>query len=234
MRAQIERAFGSAAMIQNDDEAPVGKLAARFEVDRRTILRDIGFLRDWLGGGTEFDREEGRYILDSNFAHIPPLELTDTDFLLLSYLQQCIAPYADTDIGKMLLTSFDRLFGLLTGTKNGASSRAPSFFASTSAGQQHAEGSQDFQPPPPRDQGGAGSPVHLQAPEEAVGDPDRRAPTPDDVSRALVSLRCGRRKEGARPVRLCPHRGRRGDRKGPSRWTNPPTTPENSFATASA
>ena len=116
-RAQIERVFGIAAMIQNDDEATVGKLAARFEVDRRTILRDIGFLRDRLGVGIEFDREEGRYILDSDFAHIPPMELTDTDFLLLSYLQQCIAPYADTDIGKMMLTSFDRLFGLLTGTK---------------------------------------------------------------------------------------------------------------------
>jgi proteasome accessory factor B len=116
-RGQIERLFGIAAMIQNDRRATVGRIAAHFEVDRRTILRDIAFLRERLGVGIEFDHEAGTYVLDSNFTHIPPLELNDTDFLLLSYLHQCIAPQAGTDIGKIMIRSFKRMFGLLTGSR---------------------------------------------------------------------------------------------------------------------
>lgn len=116
-RAQVERLFGIAAMIQNDERVTVGKIAKHFEVDPRTVLRDITFLRDRLGVGIEFDREAGSYILDSKFTHIPPLELNDTDFLLLSYLHQCIAPQAGTDIGKIMIRSFKRMFGLLTGSR---------------------------------------------------------------------------------------------------------------------
>ena len=116
-RAQIERIFGIVALIQNREAATVSDLCAHFEVNRRTILRDIQFLRERLGVEMEFDHQAKRYVVDSKFTHIPPLELSETDFLLLSYLQQCIAPHADTDIGKVMIKSFDRMFGLLTGSK---------------------------------------------------------------------------------------------------------------------
>lgn len=115
-RAQIERLWGIVAMIQNGENVTGPKLAHRFEVDIRTIRRDIAFLRERMGIEIAFDEGNKTYILDTEFTHIPPLELSDTDFLLLSYLQQCIAPYAGNDIGRTMNRSFERLFGLLTGT----------------------------------------------------------------------------------------------------------------------
>ena len=115
-RAQIERLYGIVAKIQNREAQNLGALAAVFEVETRTIQRDITFLRDRLGVPVEFDRSLNRYAIAEDFSHTPPLELDSQDFLLLSFLQQCLAPYAATEIGAAMNASFQRLFGVLTGT----------------------------------------------------------------------------------------------------------------------
>jgi len=115
-RAQIERLWGIVAMIQNGESVTGPKLAERFEVDIRTIRRDIAFLRDRMRIEINFDPESKTFLLDTEFTHIPPLQLGDMDFLLLSYLQQCLSPYVETDIGRTMNRAFERLFGLLTGT----------------------------------------------------------------------------------------------------------------------
>ena len=116
-RAQIERLYGIVAKVQNNEANNLTDLAMAYEVNTRTIQRDIEFLRERLGVPIAFDRKENRYAIEDDFAHIPPLELRETDFLLLSFLQQCLAPYAATEIGAEMIKSFERLFGLLTGTK---------------------------------------------------------------------------------------------------------------------
>lgn len=116
-RAQIERLYGIVAKVQNNEAVNLTALAGAFEVDKRTIQRDIEFLSDRLGVPISYDRKEGRYVIDDDFAHIPPLELKDTDYLLLSFLQQCLAPYAATEIGAEMNKSFERLFGVLSGSK---------------------------------------------------------------------------------------------------------------------
>lgn len=116
-RAQIERLYGIVAKVQNNEANNLTDLAMAYEVNTRTIQRDIEFLRDRLGVPIAFDRKESRYAVEDDFAHIPPLELKETDFLLLSFLQQCLAPYASTGIGAEMNKSFERLFGLLTGTR---------------------------------------------------------------------------------------------------------------------
>ena len=67
-----------------------------------------------------WDADEHTYLLSPNFTHIPPLELGEDDFLLLSYLQQCISQHSETDIDRMMNESFKKIFGLLTGTKRWA------------------------------------------------------------------------------------------------------------------
>ena len=116
-RAQIERLYGIVAKIQNNEAVNLTALAMAFEVNNRTIQRDIEFLRDRLGVPITFERRENRYFIDDDFAHIPPLELKETDYLLLSFLQQCLAPYAATEIGAEMNKSFERLFGVLSGSK---------------------------------------------------------------------------------------------------------------------
>ena len=116
-RAQIERLYGIVAKVQNNEAVNLTALAMAYEVNNRTIQRDIEFLKDRLGVPITFDRKENRYFIDDEFDHIPPLELKDTDYLLLSFLQQCLAPYAATEIGAQMIKSFERFFGVLSGSK---------------------------------------------------------------------------------------------------------------------
>ena len=129
-RAQIERLYGIVAKVQNNEANNLTDLAMAYEVNTRTIQRDIEFLRERLGVPIAFDRKENRYAIEDDFAHIPPLELKETDFLLLSFLQQCLAPYAATEIGGEMNKSFERLFGLLTGTKKWKEWAEPILFRS--------------------------------------------------------------------------------------------------------
>ena len=46
------------------------------------------------------------------------MELQDKDYLLLSFFQQCLLAYESTELGQEMLASFERMFGIFTGSKN--------------------------------------------------------------------------------------------------------------------
>jgi proteasome accessory factor B len=121
-RAGIERIFRMVSMLQNASES--GKkitcttLQEEFEVDRATVLRDITFIRDRLAMDLEWDAREGTYVIEENSKFLPPMELKEKDYLLLSFFQQCLRPYESTELGQEMLISFERMFGIFTGTKN--------------------------------------------------------------------------------------------------------------------
>ena len=121
-RAGIERIFRMVSLLQNASES--GKkitcttLQEEFEVDRATVLRDIRFICDRLEMDLEWDAREGTYVIEENSRFLPPMELKDKDYLLLSFFQQCLLPYEATELGQELLASFERMFGIFTGSKN--------------------------------------------------------------------------------------------------------------------
>ena len=121
-RTGIERIFRMAALLQNatknGDKINCSDLQKEFEVDRATIMRDISFIRDRLEMDVDWDKNAGTYVVDSNSQFLPPMELEDRDYLVLSFFQQCLAPFASTELGQHMLNSFERMFGILTGTKN--------------------------------------------------------------------------------------------------------------------
>ena len=121
-RTGIERIFRMVSMIQNANQAgskiTCGNLEAEFEVDRATVMRDIEFIRDSLEMGLSWDPREGTYVCEENSKYLPPMELLDKDYLLLSFFQQCLVPYESTELGQEMLRSFERMFGIFTGTKN--------------------------------------------------------------------------------------------------------------------
>ena len=121
-RPGIERIFRMVSMIQNANQAgskiTCGNLEAEFEVDRATVLRDIAFIRDSLEMGLAWDPREGTYVCEENSKYLPPMELLDKDYLLLSFFQQCLVPYESTEMGQEMLRSFERMFGIFTGSKN--------------------------------------------------------------------------------------------------------------------
>jgi proteasome accessory factor B len=108
------------AKITNREATTVDDLALAFEVSRRTILRDVEFLRDRLGVAIEYDAEEKAYQIHQQFKHLPPLEVTETDLLVLTFLKHCLAPHLGTEVGHKMYQSFRRMFGLLSGSRQWA------------------------------------------------------------------------------------------------------------------
>lgn len=116
-RSQMDRLFKINARIQEGRYPDCPKLVKELEVNRRTIMRDLGFLRDALGAPLEYDKTEKGYYFTEDFNLMPPLDLKNEDFLTLYFLQQCLAPYEETEIGQQMKQSFTRMFGMLTGTQ---------------------------------------------------------------------------------------------------------------------
>jgi hypothetical protein len=121
-RAGIERIFRMVSLLQNASESGQKITCRTFEdefgVDRATILRDIAFIRDRLEMDLEWDAREGTYVIEENSKFLPPMELKDKDYLLLSFFQQCLLAYESTELGQEMLASFERMFGIFTGSKN--------------------------------------------------------------------------------------------------------------------
>lgn len=64
----IERVRTLALLLRQGRAFTAGEVAERFETSRRTIVRDLEFMRDRLGYEYEFDASRNRYFL----RHAPP------------------------------------------------------------------------------------------------------------------------------------------------------------------
>jgi proteasome accessory factor B len=121
-RAGIERIFRMVSLLQNASESgkkiTCSTMQEEFQVDRATILRDIAFIRDRLEMDMDWDAREGTYVIEENSKFLPPMELQEKDYLLLSFLQQCLLAYESTELGQEMLASFERMFGIFTGSRN--------------------------------------------------------------------------------------------------------------------
>ena len=116
-RSQIDRLFQLVAEIQTGSYPNCPALQKLLERNRRTIMRDLQFLKESLRAPLEYDAARRGYHFTDDFTLMPPLDLKSEDFLMLHFLRQSLAPYEDTEIGGQMKKSFERMFGLLTGTK---------------------------------------------------------------------------------------------------------------------
>jgi predicted DNA-binding transcriptional regulator YafY len=120
-RKRIERLFKTVSLIENatanDKKINVKHLMDELEVDRSTVMRDIDFLRD-LEMEVEWDHAKETYDFSGNEKYIPSMELGKKDYLLLEFIQQSLAQYAQTEMGQEMLKTFQRLFGIFTGRAN--------------------------------------------------------------------------------------------------------------------
>lgn len=120
-RKRIERLFKTVSLIENatanSKKINVTHLMGELEVDRSTVMRDIDFLRD-MGLELEWDHANETYDFSGNEKYIPAMELGRKDYLLLEFIQQSLAQYAQTEMGQEMLKTFQRLFGIFTGRTN--------------------------------------------------------------------------------------------------------------------
>jgi len=84
-------------------------LAKELEVSRRTVLRDIEFLKYDLGAPLEFDPLTNGYVYTEPNWNLPNLRLTEGDLFALLVAEKALEAYAGTPWARPLQQGFDRI-----------------------------------------------------------------------------------------------------------------------------
>src|SRR4051812_20677421 len=87
------------------------KLAAIFEVSRKTIIRDIGFMRDRLELPIEFDVQINAYRYTQPVSSFPTVKVSEGELLALLVARKALEQYRGTPFHRQLEASFEKLTG---------------------------------------------------------------------------------------------------------------------------
>ena len=115
-RPQHERLYRMVKMLSDGGYPNCTKFCAEFEVDRRTVLRDVEYLRDRMRVPIDFDRSRNGYYLTEPIENFPLIEIQESDLVLLFVAQRVAAQCGDAGLAARLKQSFDRLASVLGDT----------------------------------------------------------------------------------------------------------------------
>ncbi len=87
------------------------KLAAIFEVSRKTITRDIAFMRDRLNLPIEFDAQINAYRYTQPVNAFPTVNVTEGELMALLVARKALEQYRGTPFHRQLEISFEKLTG---------------------------------------------------------------------------------------------------------------------------
>src|SRR6185312_6229203 len=87
------------------------KLAAALEVSRKTIVRDIAFMRDRLDLPIEFDNQINAYRYTHPVSSFPTVQVTEGELLALLVARRALEQYQGTPFHHQLEIAFEKLTG---------------------------------------------------------------------------------------------------------------------------
>ena len=87
------------------------KLVKTLEVSRKTIVRDIAFMRDRLDLPIEFDARIGAYRYTQPVTSFPTINVTEGELLALLVAQRALEQYRGTPFHRQLEIAFEKLAG---------------------------------------------------------------------------------------------------------------------------
>lgn len=87
------------------------KLAAELEVSRKTIVRDVAFMRDRLNLPIEFDPQLNAYRYTHPVSAFPTVQVSEGELLALLVARKALEQYRGTPFHRQLEISFDKLTG---------------------------------------------------------------------------------------------------------------------------
>ncbi len=87
------------------------KLVKTLEVSRKTIVRDIAFMRDRLDLPIEFDAQIQAYRYTQPVNSFPTVNVTEGELLALLVAQRALEQYRGTPFHRQLALAFDKLAG---------------------------------------------------------------------------------------------------------------------------
>lgn len=115
-RAPLERMHRIHQLLQNQEYPNCTKLAREFEMVKRTMKRDIEFMKDRLKLPIGFDTVRNGYFYKKKVVRFPELPLTEGDIFALFVASKAIEQYQGTPFQRLLETGFRRLTGQLDET----------------------------------------------------------------------------------------------------------------------
>lgn len=105
----LERIHRIHLRLQRYDATNCTQLAKEFEVSRKTIVRDIGYMRERLNLPIEFDSQENTYYYTESVDSFPTVQVTEGEVFALMVARKALDQYRGTTFHKQLSTSFDKL-----------------------------------------------------------------------------------------------------------------------------
>lgn len=111
--AQHERLFKIDRYIRSRTKVTRAMLAEKLEVDKRTIQRDLDFLRDHYNAPLENSSSRGYYYSEPGW-EIPDVSLSERDLFSLLIARRAVALYRGTPIADRLNRIFNKVAGSLS------------------------------------------------------------------------------------------------------------------------
>ena len=100
-------------LLQNEEYPNTSKLILEFEVTKRTILRDIEYMRDQLRLPLEFDGKRNGFYYTRPVDYFPMLPMSEAEMFALFVAQKATEQYRGTPFESPLQNAFRRLTGQL-------------------------------------------------------------------------------------------------------------------------
>lgn len=88
-------------------------IAREYETSSRTILRDIGYMKDMLRAPVEYDETKKGYYYSEPEYRLPDIGMRESDFFALMIAEKTLYLYENTPVYERLKNIFDRLISLL-------------------------------------------------------------------------------------------------------------------------
>jgi predicted DNA-binding transcriptional regulator YafY len=86
-------------------------MAQELEVSRRTVMRDLAFMRDDLGAPIEYDGEG--FVYSQPHWSMPNIKLTEGDLLAVCIAEKAIAQFGDSPFADTLRNAFEKITAAL-------------------------------------------------------------------------------------------------------------------------
>lgn len=112
-RAALERMHRIHQLLQNKQYPNSPKLAKEFEVAKRTIKRDVEFMKYRMGLPIDFDKKENGYVYTEPVERFPEMPMTEAEVFALFVASKAIEQYKGTPFQRLIETAFRRLTGRL-------------------------------------------------------------------------------------------------------------------------
>jgi proteasome accessory factor B len=112
-RAAMQRMHRIHQLLQNEEYPNCTKLAQEFEVAKRTMKRDIEFMKDRLQLPIGFDQRRNGYFYTEPVKQFPEMPMSEAEVFALFVASKAIEQYRGTPFQRLLETAFRRLTGRL-------------------------------------------------------------------------------------------------------------------------